>query len=371
MNLQSKSYLPKPAALLVFVLMLLVLAMQSQVFAQPFKPGQRVECDPVGIGNYLKGTVLPYLEKDEPVFQGEYYLTRILIDSWKGTYPEGVLCQTERVRPLKVAENTGQGEAPGAKENKPNAAQAPGPGAARKNAEVKIGPKFKPGDRVECDTMGIGKWFKGTVLPYAKNDQPGASKDKSGKYFYVHRVRMDNEAALRPEGGLCFTDRTRLLTGAAAKPPAVDRSVGKVSVDKDNTLSADRPILECPVKQPKVKNGARPNAELLKKLIRCEKGEKRAAKGLDGAVTVDVTALQIGAPRRWNPILDSGDGRLNTLVYPVRVTYTMKTFYRTRTYVTQDWVRIINFHVNAFGEWQSGSEVPVKSPKTKNIPRFP
>lgn len=234
-----------------------------------------------------------------------------------------------------------------------------------------IGAKFKPGDRVECDASGINYWLKGTVLPFEPNDNPGLEKDKSGKYFYIHRVRLDRDASTRPAGGLCFTDRTRLLTGADANVPAVDNSVGPVTVDENNTLSADRPILDCPVEQTKVRNGARPNAELLKKIVRCDKGEKPAEKGLDGAVTVDVTAIEIGAPRRWSPMEDSGDGKSGTTVYPIKVTYTVKTFYRTRTVVEENWVRIINFYVNSFGEWQSGSELPVKSPKLKDIPRFP
>lgn len=230
--------------------------------------------------------------------------------------------------------------------------------------------KFKPGERVECDTLGIGTFDKGTVLPYLAKDNPGLAKDASGKFNYIHRVRMDNDP-LRQEGGMCFTDRMRVLAGAAAAPPPADNSVGKATVDANNTLSADRAIIDCPVTQPKARNGSAPNAELLKKIVRCDKGEKAAQKGLDGAVTVDVTALQIGAPRRWAPLEDSGDGRIGTTVYPVRATYTVKTFYRGRTHVEENWIRTINFYVNSFGEWESGSELPVKSPVLKDIPRNP
>jgi hypothetical protein len=218
--------------------------------------------------------------------------------------------------------------------------------------------KFKPGERVECDTLGIGTFDKGTVLPYLAKDNPGLAKDATGKFHYIHRVRMDN-------------DTLRALAGAAAAPPPVDNSVGKATVDANNTLSADRAIIDCPVTQPKARNGSAPNAELLKKIVRCDKGEKAAQKGLDGAITVDVTALQIGAPRRWAPLEDSGDGRIGTTVYPVRATYTVKTFYRGRTHVEENWIRTINFYVNSFGEWESGSELPVKSPVLKDIPRNP
>lgn len=239
------------------------------------------------------------------------------------------------------------------------------------NTVVSAQERFKPGERVECDTLAIGTYYKGTVLPYLAKDNPGLAKDATGKFNYIHRVRLDNEASLRPEGGMCFTDRMRPLAGAAAAAPPVDKSVGPVTVDANNTLSADRPVIDCPTEQPKARNGSAPSAELLKKIVRCDKGEKAAQKGFDGAITVDVTALQIGAPRRWAPLEDSGDGKIGTTVYPVKVTYTQRTFYRTRTQVDENWIRIINFYVDSFGEWQSGSELPVKSPVSKDIPRFP
>ena len=126
----------------------------------------------------------------------------------------------------------------------------------------------------------------------------------------------------------------------------------------------------CPARwnNQKQETGSAPSAELLKKIVRCDKGEKAAQKGLDGAITIDVTALQIGAPRRWAPLEDSGDGKIGTVVYPVKVTYTERTFYRTRTHVAENWIRIINFYVDSFGEWRSGSELPVKSPVLKDIP---
>lgn len=343
-----------------------IFAVNSQVLAQKFKPGDSVECDPTGINDWMKGTVVDYLEKDNPTFQGDYYLTRVVIEKWRNSYPEGVLCQTKQVRLSKTAVQPPQKETQ-KEESKVNENQ-PDKNA---NGDLQPGAKFKPGDRVECDTMAIGTYYKGTVLPYLEKDEPEKFKDKTGKYFYIHRVRLDNEASTRPAGGMCFTDRMRLLTGAAATPPPVDNSVGKVTVDENNTLSADRPVIDCPVQQPKVKNGTSPNAELLKKIIRCDKGELPAQKGLDGAVTVDVTALQIGASRRWSPLADSGNGKTGTIVYPVKITYTVKIFYRSRTAVEEDWIRVINFYVNPFGEWQSGSEEPVKSPKIKDIPRFP
>lgn len=362
-------------ALLGALAVVIVFAAASPAVAQKFKAGDSVECDPTAMNDWLKGTVVDYLEKDVPTIQGNYYLTRVKIDKWIKMYPEGVLCQTDRVRaanapevknPQKGDERTLTTPATPNPPIKPDEAKPIG-GAA----DAQTGAKFKPGDRVECDASGINDWLKGTVLAFKENDNPGLEKDKSGKYFYIHRVRLDKYASTKPDGGLCFTDRTRLLSGVDAAPPPVDNSVGKVTTDADNTLSADREILDCPVEQRKAANGSRPSAELLKKIVRCDKGELPAQKGLDGAVTVDVTALSIGAPRAWSPLADSGDGKRGTAVFPVKVTYTVKTFYRTRTAVEENWIRVINFYVNSFGEWQSGSEEPVKSPQIKDIPRFP
>jgi hypothetical protein len=171
------------------------------------------------------------------------------------------------------------------------------------------------------------------------------------------------------EGIECYAVNMRLLAGVAPyKNEATAIPVGKAMVDEDNTLSADRPIMECPVEQTSVKNGAPPNPELFKKIICCKKGEKPARKGLDGAVTIDVTALKTGASRSWIYGQDLG-GKPGTMIHPVKATFTYKTFYRSGTEVSQNWIRIFNFYVNAFGEWEIGSEESVKMGETVNIPR--
>lgn len=364
MNERTKSDKRKQIVFAAVAAVIFIFAASSPAVAQKFKPGDSVECDPSGIKDWMKGTVVEYLEKDNPTFQGEYYLTRVKIDKWSGTYPEGVLCPTERVRAAKAA-----AAKPPQKPTQPKeTANQPD---ANETATGELGAKFNPGDRVECDAAGINDWLKGTVLPFKEKDNPADAKDKSGKYFYIHRVRLDRDASTRPEGGMCFTDRTRPLAGGAPMEiPKTDVPIGAVTVDADNTLSADRPVMDCPVEQTAVKNGARPAAELLKKIVRCDKGEKPASKGYDGAVTVDVTALQIAASRQWIYSRDIG-GKPGTVIYPVRVTYTVKTFYRARTVVEENWIRTINFYVNEFGEWQSGSEEPVKMPQSKDVPRLP
>lgn len=216
---------------------------------------------------------------------------------------------------------------------------------------------FKTGDRVECDKAGIDSWEKGTIMPFLKNDFT------DGK---TYRVRLDAQArgGMYLEGIVVMIAKIRLLPNAPAyQAEKTAIPIGKAKVDKDNTLSADRPILDCPIQQKNAVNGDRPDPELCKKIIRCKKGEKVASKGYDGAMTVDVTALQIGISHK-----EPGYDKNGINVYPVKATFTYKTFYRTRTEVSENWIRILNFYVDAFGEWAIGSEENVKSGITKHIP---
>jgi hypothetical protein len=126
-------------------------------------------------------------------------------------------------------------------------------------------------------------------------------------------------------------------------------------------------FIECPVVQNTVKNGSKPDAELFKKLIRCKKGEKSVPANDEGAVLVEIANMQIGASRLWSYRQDIGSGSTNTIVYPVKATFTVKTLYRQATEVEEGWIRILNFYVNSFGEWQIGSEEPIQSGKFKRI----
>ena len=221
--------------------------------------------------------------------------------------------------------------------------------------------KFKTGDRVEADKAGINSFEKGTVMPYLKNDP------RNGDYY---RVRLDAQArgGMYLEGLWIRSSQMRMSNAAPYQPEKTAVAVGKVTTDDNNTLSADRPILTCPIAQTRVSPSAKPNAELFKKLLRCSKGEKPASTGYDGAVTVDVTAMQLGTPRKWQYLRDIGGGP-GVTIYPAKATFTYKTFYRSSTQVSENWIRIINFYVNNFGEWTIGSEESVKMGDTKNIPR--
>ncbi len=369
MKKQTKSNWQKQLVFAAIAVLVFMFAASSNIAAQGrYKVGERVECDFNGTGTYSKGAVAPFLNPDSyngmRPETGKWY--HVQIDGYGGGYE--VICKVENMRPI-AATNTRQNQKTEDKDNDP---QQPNRNDERAEKDGNQNLKYKVGDRVECDITESGKFFeKGTIAPFPEGDKYNGYLPESGYYY---RVKLDRRAA----GGTVqivsckANDKTlRPLAGNTPyKPETTEIPIGDVTVDENNTLSADRPILDCPVKQPQARNAARPNAELLKKVLRCRLGEKPAEKGLDGAVTIDVTAIQIGAPRPWDRLRDMGGGTPGkTIVYPVKVTYTEKTFYRGQTIVGENWVRIFNFFVNGFGEWQYGSAETIKMPDNKNIPR--
>lgn len=207
------------------------------------------------------------------------------------------------------------------------------------------------------------------MLPFRPGDFP-AGVEPDGSWY---RVKVDANGVeyyckvefIRPVAGATNANKRK------AEEPTGEPREGREeqgAEDEGETASDVRPTLECPVEQNPAGKGARPNAELFKKIIRCKKGEK-SAENSEGTVTVDVSALQIGSPRPWSYSQDIGNAKPGTTVYPVKATYTVKTHYGTATEVEENWIRIFNFYVNAFGEWQIGSEENVKSPAVKRIPK--
>jgi len=221
---------------------------------------------------------------------------------------------------------------------------------------------YKPGDRVECETTGSGKyWTKGTVLPFRSNDWP-SGVEPDGSWY---RVKADSNKVEY----YCKVEFIRPIAGGTEMKP--ENKVETAGNNQDVTGKTEAPavggFIECPVKQKPVTKGARPDAELFKKIIRCAKREKAVDKDDEGAIKVDISDIRIGASRPWSYSQDLGNAKPGTIVYPVKATYTVRTFYRTATEVEEGWIRILNFYVNAFGEWQIGSEENVKSPKVSRI----
>ncbi len=236
------------------------------------------------------------------------------------------------------------------------------------SSQVNAQAKYKVGDRVECEITGTlpGKhWMKGTVTPFQPGDfGPGVEPD--GSWFHFKADANGVEYPCKPE-------HIRMMAAAKTStnenPVKETAEVKEVVKENQDGPSVPGDFLDCPVKQSPVKNGSRPDAELAKKIVRCTKGEKTVEKGDEGAVRVDISSVQIGASRPWSYSQDNGNAKPGTVVYPVKTTYTVKTLYRAATEVQENWIRIVNFYVNAFGEWQIGSEEPVKSPAIKRIPR--
>jgi hypothetical protein len=123
------------------------------------------------------------------------------------------------------------------------------------------------------------------------------------------------------------------------------------------------------LKQKPVKNGTAPDLKFFEKVFRCEWGEKPATKGMDGTHTIEVVSMQSGKPRLMNYLADKGDGIPGkTVVYPIKVSWTEKTFYWTRTAVVEKKIAIVNFHVNTFGARQTGSATFISNDIYKSVP---
>src|SRR5665213_1748574 len=94
------------------------------------------------------------------------------------------------------------------------------------------------------------------------------------------------------------------------------------------------------------RNGQALPAAAARTLIRCLY-EKPPVPGADGAVTMDITEFVPGAPHRWNKNVDSGaGGTISTLVWPVRVSWNQKTFYRSYDQIQTGSARVFTCYVN-------------------------
>ncbi|HEY6230811.1 MAG TPA: hypothetical protein VIW64_06090 [Pyrinomonadaceae bacterium] len=224
-------------------------------------------------------------------------------------------------------------------------------------------PKFKEGDRVEVDTTHVDvlhggnpafqSWSKGTISKvdttyhrYVIQLDP-----LPGKMPVMHSIPMyDQDCCIRAFGGAAPTVRT-----------------DKLRVDENNTVLADRELLDCENLKHTGRNGSPPPVDLAKKLIRCLY-EKPSPVGQDGATTMDITEFTIGAPHRWNINEDMGQGNASTLVYPVHVKWNMKTFYRTREVAVTDKEEMFTCFADTTNLWQCGGAAgPHKDGKTQEI----
>ena len=208
--------------------------------------------------------------------------------------------------------------------------------------------KYQVGDRVEV-TPCCSLWHKGTIISVIVDDngrQAGAQvrADDEKDYTGAQRVYRVQIEALRRVNETAEEKQTQ-----AAKQTLADKSVVKLRLDKDNNILADREVLDCDNLGVKpVKNGTRPTLETTGKKIRCPSEKKGSA----ATVTVDITSFQVGAPSKWRSYRDVGaDATLSTLVYPIKTTFTEKTFTRALIY-TREIETIYSCYVNTFGDWR-------------------
>jgi hypothetical protein len=230
------------------------------------------------------------------------------------------------------------------------------------------GAQFKVGDRVEVDELHIStsspasmqSWKKGAVT--AVDLRPG--------YRPGYVVQVDPEPGQLPTtwGGPITRNSTERIWIRATGGTAPKIETEKLRVDENGTVLANREVLDCGHRdQPAARNGSPLPAEEAKKLIRCALGENPSPAGGQGATTVDITQFAIGAPRRWNLRVDTGaGGTADTIVYPVRVKYTTKSFYQEQNKVTSDREQLFACHVDV-DRWICGPDQVLKEGQQTRI----
>ena len=198
--------------------------------------------------------------------------------------------------------------------------------------------QFKIGDRVQVTLSGIKE---------EKNYQPCTIM--RGLEHNSYGIGCD------PWHGQPYLEYSALPSWVRpwANATAASFPVEKLRVDNDDTVLADRAPINCDFNHGG-RNGSPPPADLAKKLIRCLY-ERPSPKGQDGVTTMDITAFTIGTPHRWSINQDMGQGKLDTLVYPARVKWNMKTFYRTRNVEVRDKEMMFTCFVDTANLWQCGT----------------
>lgn len=375
------------AVLAVAALLLLpaIATAQPMPGAGEFKIGDRVEVDVTGSKRFFERGVITEFRRDD-MYNGRPkesgYFWRVRLDSMDPD-EEGRIYKAADMRlltPTPVAPpamppagNAGlppvtPGLPPVTPGMPPITPGAPpmNPGMPPAGGQVMAGAgEFKIGDRVEVDVTGSKRFFeRGTIVEYRKNDMYNGRSAASG-YFW--RVRLDSMDA--DEEGRVFKAADMRPIGQQMQVLNILAVTGFFDEQATGTVMADRPIEKCPVDQKQVARNAKPDTAVIAKLIKCL-WEAPSAPGMDGALTVDLTPLKVGQPRRWNRLTDIGNGNLDTMVFPIQTDYTWKTFYRTQTRVLVS-RGIFNCYVNTLSEWQCGlgeskkiSEETIKKPAT-------
>jgi hypothetical protein len=221
-------------------------------------------------------------------------------------------------------------------------------GTENEKAAGQGGAKFKVNDRVEfsANNACLGSQYaiptKGTIVEV----NPGMTS----RNYVILADPLPGQAPRRMTIPMAREECGMRALGG----PAPKIQTDKLRVDENNTVLADRELLDCEHLKHDGRNGSPPPVELLKKLIRCLY-EKPSPVGQDGATTMDITEFTVGAPHRWRLYEDMGQGTANTLVYPVRVKWNMKTFSRTTNVLVTGNEGTFSCFADATDLWQCGS----------------
>jgi hypothetical protein len=216
------------------------------------------------------------------------------------------------------------------------------------SASAQDKPKFKVGDRIECDNSGSGKyWDKGTVVPFLEHDLYNGNTPESG-YFY--RVKLDGSSG-SPGSKLCKAETMRPLAGTTdGRNDAANKNADSKTDNQADTnpLAQDKNgAVECPAADPD-SNGEGALEQSFRGAIRRD-FEKAADPGQDGRVTVTVQSVSIGQAHPYRAYIDPNEAQGKT-IYPIRATFTACTDYNTRIYLIKR-QRAFACYKNTAGEW--------------------
>jgi len=242
-------------------------------------------------------------------------------------------------------------------------------------------PKYNVGDRVQFDLLETGniakaKWVNATITKV----QTIALSSTLSQVTYEVTVdplpgKLPNVVMVsqrNAEYGMSYSGDPSRTTGylRPLDGGGVKFQRDKLHVDENDTVLADRELLDCDHVKASARNGTSPPTGLAKTLIRCL-FETPSRPGQDGATKVDITEITSGTPHRWNRNEDLGSGaNLSTIVYPFRVKFDQETFYRQHNELYTGVERIFTCYV-AVGEWFCGQAQRLKEGEKRLIPVVP
>lgn len=279
-------------------------------------------------------------------------------DTKKGEYRKSPISITNEYEKcgMRLAANNQDNPANGGNATNPNNEQT----KKNDNAAGEGEAKFKEGDRIEFSQNAacLGEQYsiptKGTIIQV----NPGIAKN-----YVILADPLPGQAPKQMAIPMTRQDCAMRLLGGIAPKFQTD----KLLVDENNTVLADRELLDCDNLKHSGKNGSPLPVDLAKKLIRCLY-EHPSPDGQDGATRMDIVEFTVGVPHRWNRNQDLGQGNASTLVYPVHVKWNQKTFYRERNVQITGSEMMFTCFADTTNLWQCGGAAgPHKDGKTQEI----